>query len=295
MRRLLLVFLCAPLLSRGQTLDVTPGVNNAPITQVVYEVDGSSVVQTSEASGVEVNRDAPVIVKEVTINTGSGTKALPVFNFEGAAVRNLNITSDTTGVGVFKNGSNVDTSDLAAFEGALTGITQDADLMNYVYYDGTSGLPGDSTADYDLLFRYSLQPTDYVLVSERWGNTFFELQPLGADGELIAGANTLRFGGDGGSAYSAYDWNSGYASDSYFTFQAQAFTVVSTEKFFEGTGLTGEVYGFRIDNDGDADVKFFGLSDETFTNNPENPLVPEPSSALLILVGFVGVTMRRRR
>jgi hypothetical protein len=149
-------------------------------------------------------------------------------------------------------------------------------------------MPAPGVADYDLLFQRGFKSDDYLLVSERWGNTYFTLTPLDSSGQVITGANTLRFGYPTGNAYTKYDWNSGYAAASYFNDQAMAFTVASVSKFFEGTQTTPQtVFGFRVDNDGEADVKFFGLA--------SNQLIPEPSSALLTAIAGLIMALRRRR
>jgi len=110
---------------------------------------------------------------------------------------------------------------------------------------------------------------------------------------VITGANTFRFGYPTGDAYTKYDWNSGSAASSYWSDQAMAFTVAPVSKFFEGTAVEPQtVFGFRVDNDGEADVKFFGLSRESFTGNP---VVPEPSTAVLAFVSATCLLMRRRR
>lgn len=122
--------------------------------------------------------------------------------------------------------------------------------------------PPAGIPDYDIQFVNPWHEADYILVMERWGNTFFELTPLDATGEPIAEANVLRFGYPTGTPYTLYDWNTGYANAIYETAQAYAFTVAKASKFFEGTTVPAQdrlVYGFRIDNDGEADVKFFGL------------------------------------
>lgn len=299
--------------SASAAIDILPGTNNTRITSVVYTQswDGQTITQTQEATGIISQRDEPIFVEQVEVDLGGELKSLDVFNFEGAEVRNMNfVPSSRRDVGVFTNGTRTDSSDLNAFADAVVGTTQDTNLMNYIYYDNSRDLPDSSTADFDLLFRYGLSSEDHVLVSERWGNTFFELTALGADGEVIEGANVLRFGYPTGSAFTKYDWRTGYASASYQSSQDQAFTVASVTKFFEGTSITDPVdqivYGFRIDNNGQADVKFLGLSDNTFTNNPENPLltgggsgvgaqIPSPAAvwAGLALVG--GMTMRRTR
>ncbi|MFD2257151.1 hypothetical protein ACFSSA_10715 [Luteolibacter algae] len=277
-------------------VDILPGTNNVPINSVNYVVDGIDVSQTSEASGVAVNRDGSVYLKSVVVNDGGVTKTLDSFNSLGATVTNLNLTSQAGGVGVFDNGTVTTTSDISAYATSLAGVTQDTDLLNYAFYDGVSNLPGSSTADFDLHFAKGFEANDFVLVSERYGNTFFTIVPLDANGDVIAGANTLRFGGPATKgAYQAYDWNSGYAAESYQASQAFGFSVASIGKFFEGSAAAEQaVYGFRIDNNGEADVKFFGLSDNSFVDNPNNPTVPEPSVAIISMIGMT-LLLRRRR
>ena len=72
--------------------------------------------------------------------------------------------------------------------------------------------------------------------------------------------------------------------------------MAKVDKFFEGTNVSSQpVFGFRIDNNGGADVKFFGLSDDSFYNNPINPLlIPEPSAALLCGMGALALLRRKR-
>lgn len=283
--------------SQGQALvDILPGTNNVPILSVNYSVDGNIVNQTSEANSVENMRDGSVFLNSVTVTSSGGTTVLDSFNTLGGTVTNLNISPTATGVAVFDNGVVTEVSDTSAFQTSLAGITQDTDLLNFNYYDGTSGLPDASTADYDLLFTRGFESDDFVLVSERNGNTFFTIVPLDGAGQVIAGANSLRFGGGTTlGQHEAYDWRSGYATETYLPTQDFGFSVASVEKFFEGTGIAAQtVFGFRIDNNGDADVKFFGLSDNSFADNPINPAVPEPSTLLLSAASTL-LLLRRRR
>jgi hypothetical protein len=283
----------APLAHAINYIDILPGNHDVLITRVTYEVDGEIVVQDAPAMGVAVSRNAPVYLKSVTIDHGGAQHTLDSHNSLGASVANSGFTSATGGVGVFDNGVKTGTGNLDAFTAALAATTQDTDLMNYAYYDYVTHMPAPGVADYDLLFQRGFKADDYLLVSERWGNTYFTLTPLDASGEVITGANTLRFGYPTGDAYTKYDWNSGYAASSYWSDQAMAFTVASVAKFFEGGEAAPQtVFGFRVDNDGEADVKFFGLSGKPFT---ENPLIPEPSSALLTAVAALGLMLRRKR
>jgi hypothetical protein len=283
----------APLAHAVNYIDILPGSHNVLITRVTYEVDGEIVVQNAPAMGVAVTRNAPVYLKSVTIQDNGVQRTLDSHNSLGASVTNLGLTTATRGVGVFDNGVRTQTDNLDAFKAALAGTTQDTDLMNYSYYDFVTQMPAPGVADYDLLFQRGFKADDYLLVSERWGNTHFTLTPLDASGGVIIGANTLRFGYPTGDAYTKYDWNSGYAASTYVSDQAMAFTVASVAKFFEGSQTTPQtVFGFRVDNDGEADVKFIGLSNSPFNDNPP---IPEPSSALLAAMTALGLMLRRKR
>lgn len=281
-------------------IHVTPLTNNVTIQQVTYSINGQDVVQTSEASGVSEVGDGEVNVKSIRINNG-GIVDLEYINTAGATVRNVNPQlGSISGIGVFDNGVYTPSNGgLEAFATALAATTTNSDLRNFSYYDALQPSPPTSgIADYDLLYTRAMQPNDYVLVSERDGNTYFEVTPLKADGTPYVGANVLRYGGNGGGSYQVYDWNSGYAAAGNVSTQAQAFSVTSVSKFFENTSVTpGPVYGFRIDNDGEADTKILIVSDNPFSDNPPNPmLVPEPSSLLMSMgAGLFFLTSRKRR
>lgn len=280
-------------------IHVIPGTNSVVIQQVVYTIGGSDVVQSTESSGVDVVSDTEVSVKSILVNNG-GLVNLQYINTFGASVLNVNPgLASISGIGVFDNGvSTPSNGGLAAFATAVAATTTNSDLRDFTYYDFLSpGPPALGVPDYDLVYVRAMQPDDYVLVSERFGNTYFEVTPLDASGTPIAGANVLRFGGNGGAGYTVYDWNTGYAAAGNQPSQAQAFTVASVSKFFEGTSVTpGAVYGFRIDNDGEADTKILIVSDNPFGDNPLNPqLVPEPGAGLGLILGGMAMALRRRR
>lgn len=194
----------------------------------------------------------------------------------------------------------------AAFDARLAQSTQNANILDYIYYDGGNTTPAASF-DFDLLFFRAFEANDAFLIQERDGNTFFRVDPLGADGNVIPQANSLVFGGNtdaspevSGASRARYDWNTGYTLSNYRSNQPIVFTVVLAGQFFEGTNIAPEdqiVYGFRVDNNGKADVKFFGLSDDPFDDNPINPLIPEPASFAFLLAGAAGIIagLRRRR
>ena len=278
------------------------------ISEVTYSVNGITVTQTSQATGSSnYNQTGPVYVTQVK----AGGRTLDFFNFEGAMLRDVNgvlgqsnIQTSETGIGTVDHNGQTKASDgKAAFDAALTNTTQNNNILDYVYYDGNNTTPV-ANYDFDLLFQRGLEVTDAFLIQERDGNTYFKVEAIGADGNVIAGSNTLVFGGNTdadpestGSSQQRYDWNSGYTLQNYQASQSIAFTVAETSVFFDGTSVLEEdqiVYGFRIDNNGNADVKFFGLSDDSFENNPISP-IPEPAvfSSLLGLAALLIATRRR--
>lgn len=297
-------------LCNAAIVNVLPGTNNAPILGLTLSIGGSDVVQNAEVSAVApsdviASGSSAVNVKSVRISDG-GPVDLTFFNTEGAKVVNVNPEQSViSSIGVFDNGAATNSNGpggLPAYANAVAGTTLDTDLNNYNFRDYLT--PGPTTlgvGDYDLLFQRALNPDDYLMVSERWGNAFFQVTALMADGTPYATANTLHLGLLDGiifspSGYQAYDWNTGYAPANVAT-QAHALTVFSVKKFFEGTGINpSAIYGLRIDNDGEADIKIVGASANPFSDNPENPLVvPEPSSLLMVLFGGICFLRRRNR
>ena len=206
----------APLAHAINYIDILPGNHDVLITRVTYEVDGEIVVQDAPAMGVAVSRNAPVYLKSVTIDARrhAATRSTATTRWvrrspmsaspPPRAASGFSTTDSRPGPATWMRSTT-----------ALAATTQDTDLMNYAYYDHVSHMPAPGVADYDLLFQRGFKTDDYLLVSERWGNTYFTLTPLDASGEVIIGANTLRFGYPTGDAYTKYDWNSGYAASSY--------------------------------------------------------------------------------
>jgi hypothetical protein len=188
------------------------------------------------------------------------------------AIVNNNFTSSTLGIGTYNQGTEVLAS-TSAWESAMSGVVSDRNILHYLFYDGSSTNP-PAGPDFDVLWSSGLTSNDYLVVSERDGNTNFAVTPLGVDGAPISGARTLRFGFTTGTTSAngnnKYDWNTRYASTGRSEDQPQYMTVVSVGLF----NTSSAVYGLRIDNNGNADVKFYGFSDSTFNDNPPNPLIP---------------------
>lgn len=283
-------------------LQITGSQNNADIIQAVYSKNGQEITQTSSASGVEATNDQ-IFLQSLTVNGGGTQKVLSHFNFD-AQITNVNFSEDVTGVGVVKGGqltsinpinispdlqegvdpANNTVTGLDNFVGALQTTLTDSDINNYFFYDEIvdTELPDSSTADFDIMFANPFLADDFIAVTERNGNTDFQITALDINGNLIAGATTLEFDSADGSK-GGYDWNTGYSTTNYRSTQSQWLTVASAGLF----GTDEAVYGFRVDNGGGADVKFFGISDTSF--------VPEPSSTLLLGLGSLSLLIRRKR
>lgn len=278
------------------------------ITGISYIINGNTVNQTSQASQ-SVNESNSVNVTKITLND-NGTQELNFYNLGNAIIRNNKFTTSTSssknngGVGVYNTNSSdnmirIQDDGVEAYESAVIDSATNTNLMNYLFYDGTiDNMPDSNTHDFDLLYHYGWTSEDYLIVAERNGNTYFELTPLDADGNVISGANTLYFDAD-------YGWRTGYhnANDSNGG-QDMWFTATSVANFFEGTTITDSddqvVYGYRIDNNGNADVKFFGASTDSFENNPTSNLVPVPEPKAyalifgLVIAGFATSKRRQR-
>ncbi len=247
-------------------LHIVLGSNNEPITEVKFNYDGNDIIQTQGQSG-NTATNLPVNLEYFEIN---GTTKLYINDF-GNVVRNNNFSSQTSGVGIYKEGSFIETDAMGNFEAVLDEAINDRNLMQFLYYDGQSNVPTGS--DFDIFFAKGLTSGDYVAVGERNGNTDFSITPLDELGNPITNSTTLLFGEtDGvnsGNGTTKYDWDIGYAPTNYAT-QSMIYSVVDASLFNVGSET---IFGFRIDNNGNADVKFFGLSDDGFADSPTNPKI----------------------
>lgn len=256
--------------SNAQTVkDIVLGTNNLSIQEVTLQYNGTTDIQTSGASGVETSTALPVQIQQIVVDDNGTDVVLDFFNTEGVEIRNNNFSGNVSGVGVYNQGTTTPASNQSAWESAMVDVVNDKNMLNYMFYDNSSNLP--SGDDFDVNWLKGLTEVDYFVVQERDGNTYFTLTPLGADGNPITEAKALRFGFQNGvstgNGSQKYDWNTGYAP-SNFSSQPMMFSVVEVAEFESPE----TIYGIRIDNNGDADVKFYGLSEEDFASNPGNPL-----------------------
>ncbi len=250
--------LISPLLlsvpANAQTTTITSG-NDVDVLQAVFSTgSGLDIQNSSFPPGTQVAGSAQVDIVEVTVNDG-GPVVLDNFNTGGVQATNFGFPAGLTGVRVWENGVATELAD-PNFQTALNGVLGSTDLRDYLAYDALNQNGDTFNPDFDLIFSAPLNPDDYLFVSERNGNTDFDLTPLDINGNPIPGAETLIFD-------AAYGWNTGYAPIE-FSNQPTWFTIADVEDFFPSTTPV-PVYGFRVNNDGQADVKFFGASADPFT------------------------------
>ncbi len=252
--------------AQAPTVDVVLGTNNIPITEVKLEYNGTEITQTSGVLSPLTTVAFPVNLIHFKIDDG-GIKTIPFYNDQGLKIKNNNFTGSVTGVGVYSNG-NTTLASSADWADSMEAAMKNKDLASYMFYDAVSNIPPGN--DFDLLWTYGFTKDDYFVVGERFGNTFFTITPLGSNGDTIPGASNVRFGfvngTSSGNGSDKYDWSIGYAPPSN-TNQAFMYTAIDVELF----NTDSTIFGIRVDNNGEADVKFFAVSDSTFTNNPVNP------------------------
>jgi hypothetical protein len=247
----------------GSTVQVygEAGTNNVPITAASYVVNGATRIQSSDQSGssVAVNTNSAINLSTLTLNDNGESKTLNVVNLNGGSVSNVTVSASNGSFGVLLNGTatSIASSGLTAFQNSAAQISTNNNLNHYIFDDRGEGEP-DGTGEYDIRFNYAFTAEDYVVCQERFGNSHIQLQALDATGNIIPGSRTVQVRG-------THDWNTGYASASYISDQPYFLTVIRHGIF----GTPSPIFGFRLSVAG-ADCKFFGMSDNPFTDNPTN-------------------------
>ena len=144
-------------------------------------------------------------------------------------------------------------------------------LVNHLRVDGT-----DLEPSWDVIYNEALNTDNYLIFEERDGNTTFTIDVLDEAGNLIAGANTLSFDGN------SYQWSIGYSNiNDPNGAQSQVLGVIEFDLFNTSTPIGG----FRVNNTGNADFKFFvgGVA------------IPEPGTGgSIFLISLLGWARRRR-
>ncbi len=236
------------------------------ITMNVTTAGNSNIVsQNTPASGPIQQADSAQL-QSVTIPSGDLTFFSPVT----PTVTNDTFPDSASGIEVLYNGGAASVSD-ANFLNELASLHSNGDLLNYLRVDG-----GNFEPQWDIRYSVPINVNDYLVVEERDGNTTFTVQALDSTGNLIADADSLSFDG------SSYQWPIGmsHSADPFGDSQGQVVSVIDFSLF----NTTTPIGGFRINNTGNADFKFFIAS-----------AVPEPGSISVLGLLLLGILARRKR
>lgn len=231
-----------------------------PITQVVLQTEGQTVVQTASGQGGHNDGEIsiPVSIASVTIDVDGEEVVLDAFATEGFEVKNINIPSSArTSYFASINGEETD-GNSANFKSKIEEVLGTTDIRDYIRFE-TNNTPSSM----DIMYKdYSIDKEDYVLILERAGNSKFHLEPLDANGNVIAGSKTIYF------EEGTMTWDTGYKAGPGATHyhQNQYIGVIKASCFNVGEN---KIYGFRLHNNNGADPKFFVLGEEEFYTGPK--------------------------
>jgi hypothetical protein len=230
----------------------------------VDDATGSNlIVQNTPATGSQEADSA--ILQSIT----TSTTTINAFTPTVPTVTNDTFPASASGIQVLENGAAVGVSD-TDFISSLEQMHANGDLMNYLRVDG-----GNFTPQWDIQYSLPISSNDYLVVEERNGNTTFTVEALDINGDLISAADSLAFSG------SSYQWSIGLANSADpNSDQPQVLSVIDFDLFNTST----PIYGFRINDTGNADFKFFVAT-----------AVPEPSSAAWLAMFAIACVSRRRR
>lgn len=279
-------------------------LNNIDIASVDYEVNRSGVVTNeTQSSSAGSGPSSEVLSGPVRITGIKLSDSTYLDNFNTGQVQAVNLNLPSSGLEQYSviDGGNrfLASNDLLAYRAALQSSVSNENLLNYID-QGNRPVDPPNGYDFDIIFRFGLTVADYLVVGERNGNSFLRIQALDANGDEISGA-ALEYQASSGTDGSPYqEWNTGFgASGDPNSRQPLNLSVVSAGLFFDSVAPE-TIFGLRVYNTADADIKVLASSSKSFTSNPQNPLfpvpVPEPASFgfLLGLICFIGCLCGRR-
>ena len=227
--------------------DVGGGENDVPIVAVELEVRGTTVTQTTQATGtVEHSTDA-FNIKRVTVNDGAGDFFLEPYDV-GMEVVDLSFPVGLTGVAVWENGVSTGIDD-PNVETAIARVFASPDLQDYLSYDGLNIHPSTWPKDFDVVFDEPVGRENYLIVVERGGNADFHMSALDTNLDPFPGIDVTHFTVN-------YTWNTGHSPViPSGASQPFSFNVIDIAHLLPAD--TAAIGGFRMDNNGEADVKLF--------------------------------------
>jgi len=244
--------------SSGNITNVTANGGDETINQVVLTQGGFTYVYNASSGFIRDSSNQAAMLDSVRLSVGGSNITLDEFNFSSADVRYVGYPDGITGVNTSENGvqNNAGTS---GFVSALERVFDGADLRDYLDHGALSPAASSFSPDYTVMFDNPVDNDDYIIAIDRDGDDEFMLEALDVNGDVISNSDAVR-------VQPNYRWNTGYAPSDQ-TDEAMWLTVFDVERFNTTTSLT-PIYGFRVDNDGGAELKIIAASDEAFVAPP---------------------------
>ncbi|EKB47549.1 DUF7507 domain-containing protein [Cecembia lonarensis] len=243
------------------TATVNSVQNNFPIQEVTLIVDRSGaneqvIVQNTPGEPNPLPEDVKVEVESILLQNGDrifGTTRVPIVksanpllgsNIDAAGIRVIRF--DHSDASQFISHAN----NLQNFLNAMAEVVSTPDLRSYWDIGGNTILT-ENPAFVDVIYPNQIPSSGYLMVSERNGNSGFDILPLDKDGNIIANAIRILI-------REQFDWNSGVNHQIDIPDQKQWLTVFKPELF-----QTEEpIYGFRLFDIGESDGKIIFFARE---------------------------------
>ena len=239
---------------------ISIGARRVPIVAVDLNAQGTPIAQNAPATTLLDQGHELVEVMTVTVDDAGPRILHPIA--VSVTVRNVQTPNDVIGVAASDNGVQTPVS-VEAFSAAAEAVFASADLRDYIRSDDLSRPGTEWGADYDVMFSPPLTADHYLLIHERYGNAAVELQALDESGKPLPRSPSAHLApGDG--------WNTGIAPADQADPQVVHLSVLDIDALLAGTGATA-VYGFRVDNNDEADINLTPMIE---LRSPLAPTIP---------------------
>ena len=233
-----------PLSSVAQSATVSGDSGTPPIITVELTHNGEASTYYSPANEVLDHSSDQVDLSSVVVDDGGLVEIVP--SSAQASIVNLSYPSGLMGVAVHENNSETPVGS-PGFVEALTRVYNTADLRDYVTSDGLSQPSTEWGVDYHVMYDGAVTGEQYLVILERGGNTNITLTPLDDTGGALASGETVTIA-------APYGWDSGIAPlTGTGVVQPMGISVVKISSFL---GSAPSLWGFAVDNNDEADVKF---------------------------------------
>lgn len=243
------------------TIVVNSEQNNVPIQEVRLIVDRGGpdeqiIVQTTQGLPNPLPVGATVEVESILLQNGDRIFATTRFPTVKSANPLLGSGLDPSSIRVIKHNHTATnqhiphSNNLPAFLAAMGEVVSTPNLRSYWDIGNTTILKEDSSF-VDIIYPIQLPRSGYMMVSERNGNSAFDLLPLNQEGNVITNATIIQ-------VREQFDWNTGVNHQIDVVEQKQWLTIIKPELF----NVDEPIYGFRVFDIGESDGKFIFFARE---------------------------------